>query len=223
MVYSYSSLATFKQCPAKFKFAYIDKVEVPTEPPSPAMERGTKIHNSVEDYLLGKSEFLHPDIHKTYGQFMMSLRAEVGTLLPEWKWGVTWDFKPCSYDAPNCMIHGYMDAVVVPADESSHIALYEWKTGKKYLEDHASQAFTYATALMIHHPERPAVDAMITYFDQTDYHKIMYPQGMMLNYQHTLRREIDAIVFEKRWPTKPTFKCKWCKFSRYNGGPCLVA
>ena len=222
MVFSYSSLATFKQCPQKFKFAYIDRVEVTQELASPAMERGTKIHNSVEDFLLGKSEFLHPDIHKNYGQFMTGLRQEPGKLLPEWKWGVTWDFKPCEYSAPNCMIHGYMDAVVLPEDEKANIPLYEWKTGKQYPE-HASQANKYATALMIHHPERPGVDAMITYFDQTDYKKIYYPEGMMNNYTHMMRREIDEVVFEKRFPTKPSFKCRWCKFSRDNGGPCLVA
>lgn len=184
------------------------------------MERGSKIHDSVEQYLLGSSEFLHPDIHKNYGQFMMSIREGGGKILPEWKWGITWDFKPCAYDAPECMLHGYMDLVVIPEDETLNLPLYEWKTGKKYLEDHASQVCKYSTALMIHHPDRPAVDAMITYFDQVDYHKIMYPQGMMLDYQTTLRREIDNIVFEKRWPTKTSFKCQWCQFSRDNGGPC---
>jgi hypothetical protein len=220
MVYSYSSLATFKQCPQKFKFAYIDRVKVEQEPPSAAMERGTKIHNSVEEYLLGNSEFLHPDIHKNYGQFMMGLREGGGEILPEWRWGITWDFKPCDYYAPECMLHGYMDLVIVPEDKKANIPLYEWKTGKIYADDHASQACKYSTALMIHHPEYPGVDAMITYFDQSDYKGIYYPNGMMDNYQHMLRREIDEIVFEKRWPTKPSFKCRWCKFSRDNGGPC---
>lgn len=223
MVYSYSSLATFKQCPLKFKFAYIDRVEVEQEPPSPAMERGTKIHNSVEDFLLGRSEFLHPDIHKNYGQWMTSLRNEPGEVIPEWRWGITWEFKPCDYKAPDCMIHGYMDAVVIPEDDKANLALYEWKTGKAYPADHASQVNKYSTALMIHHPERPGVDAMITYFDQTDYRKIHYPEGMMNNYMHMLRDEIYRIVFERRFPAKPTFKCRWCKFSRDNGGPCHVA
>jgi hypothetical protein len=222
MVYSYSSLATFKQCPQKFKFAYIDRVEVEQEPPSPAMERGSKIHDSVENFLLRKSEFLHPDIHKNYGQFMSSLREEPGDVLPEWKWGITWDFQPCGYSDSNCMIHGFMDAVIIPEDPKANIPLYEWKTGKRYPE-HPAQANTYATALMIHHPERPGVDAMITYFDQTDYWKIYYPEGMMLDYKHKMRVKIDEVIFEKRFPPKPTFKCKWCKFSRYNGGPCSVA
>jgi len=223
MKYSYSSLATFKQCPAKFKFAYIDKVEVESEPPSPAMERGTKIHNSVEDYLLGKSEFLHPDIHKDYGQWMFGLRQEPGELIPEWKWGITWEFKPCSYDAADCMLHGYTDLLVLPEDEKANVPLYEWKTGKKYLDDHMAQVNLYSMVTMIHHPERPGVDAMITYFDQNDYHKVYYPQGMMLNYMTGMRREVDKLVFETRYPTKPSFKCRWCKFSRDNGGPCPVA
>jgi len=223
MIYSYSSISTFEQCPAKFNFAYNLRVKVEREPPSPAMERGTKIHNSVDDYLQGKSEFLHPDIHKNYGQWMMGIREGGGTILPEWKWGITWDFKPCSYDDQVCMMHGFMDLVVIPDDEKANLPLYEWKTGKAYPEPHASQVCKYATALMIHHPERPGVDAMVTYFDQQDYKGIYYPNGMMNNYQHMLRDSIDKIIFEKRFPTKPSFKCKWCKFSRDNGGPCPVA
>lgn len=223
MIYSYSSVSTFKQCALKFKFAYIDKVVVEQPVPSPAMERGSKIHDSVESFLLGKSEFLHPEIHKNYGQFMTTLRQEPGRLLPEWKWGITWDFKPCSYDSPNCMVHGYMDLVILPEKEDVNLPLYEWKTGKAYPEPHASQVWMYSTALMIHHPERPGVDAMVTYFDQTDYKKIYYPEGMMLEYKHTMRRSIDQIVFEKRYPPSPSFKCRWCNFSRDNGGPCHVA
>ena len=223
MVYSYSSLATFKQCPQKFKFAYIDKVKMESEPPSPAMERGSRIHDSVENYLLGKSEFLHPDIHKNYGQWMMGIREGGGEIRPEWKWGITWDFKPCGYDDPMCMLHGYVDLLVLPEDKKVNVPLYEWKTGKMYLEPHSSQVCMYSTAVMIHEPERPGVDAMITYFDQQDYKGIYYPQGMMNNYVHGLRREIDLVIFEKRFPTKPSFMCKWCKFSRDNGGPCPVA
>lgn len=220
MKYSYSSIATYKQCPAKFEFAYITKPDVPGIPPGPALERGTTIHNSVEDYLNGSVEFLHPDIHSNYGQFMLGIREGPGDIRPEWEWGITWEFKPCAYDAADCMLHGYMDLVILPEDTNASIDLYEWKTGKIYREPHNDQINKYSIALMSHFPEYPGVDAMLTYFDQHDYKKVAYPQTMMFEYKPALRREIGTIADATRFPTMPSFKCKWCKFSRHNGGPC---
>lgn len=223
MVLSYSAMATFEQCPRKFKLAYIDRAEAPEFPPSPAMARGTKIHESVDMFLTGKTEFLHPDIHATYGQFMMSLKNDHKDLRPEFAWGVTWDFKPCDYDHPAAMIHGFVDLLILPEPSDSTILQYEWKTGNKYIESHRNQGWTYAVAMMTHFPERNGVDSMITYFDKVDYDKVHYPVGMIMEYRATLRRKISEIVDEKRFPALPSFKCKWCRYSRLNnGGPCDV-
>lgn len=223
MVYSYSSIATYKQCPAKFNFAYIEKAEAPDLPPSPAMDRGSKVHDSVENYFKGTNEYLHPDIHANYGQFMMSLREDDAECIPEFKWGVTWEFKPCAYDAPNCMIHGFIDLLYVPKKEDEPLTNYEWKTGKKYIDQHRDQGLKYSIAMMCHYPERPGVESMTTYFDLSDYDKIYYPKTMMFEYRPALRSEIGRIADASSYPPMPSFKCKWCKYSRYNGGPCPVA
>jgi hypothetical protein len=149
---------------------------------------------------------------------MMGLRQEKD-VRPEWKWGITWEFKPCDYDAPECMLHGYIDCLVVP-EPGENLGLYEWKTGKKYPDQHRDQGLKYSIALMCHFPDHPGVDSMITYFDQTDYDKIWYPQTMMFEYKPALRREIGNVADATRFPTMPSFKCKWCQFSRDNGGPC---
>ena len=219
MKYSYSSLATYKQCPAKFEYAYITKPVVPELPAGPALLRGTEVHNSVESFLNGGTEFLHPDIHKNYGQFMLGLRETGGDIRPEWKWGITWEFEPCDYNAPNCMLHGYIDLLVVP-EEGQNIDLYEWKTGGIYMDEHVDQIHKYSVAVLAHFPDHPGVDAMVTWFDKVDYKKIHYPQTMMFEYKPFLRSEIGNVADATRFPMMPSFKCKWCKFSRDNGGPC---
>lgn len=219
MVYSYSSISTFKQCPAKFNYAYNLKVKMERQPPSPAMERGSKVHDSVEQYLLGASEFLHPDIHKNYGQWMMSVRSDYKKLLPEFKWGITWEMKPCDYDDPACMIHGFIDLLAIPHNDDANLDIFEWKTGGIYPEHHG-QIHKYSVAMMCYYEDRPGVDATLTYFDKQDYKKIHYPRTMMFEYKPMLRREIGSIADATRFPTMPSFKCKWCQFSRDNGGPC---
>ena len=222
MIFSYSSLATFKQCPAKFKFAYIEKAEAPDLPPSPALERGSAIHNSVEDYLLRKNEMLHPEIHKDWGQYLHGIREGGGQILPEFKWGINWEWKPCGYDDPLCMLHGFIDLLVIPEDPAAPLDIYEWKTGKRY-DEHPMQLNMYSCAMMVHHPDRESVDGMIVYFDGHPHWNIKYPQIMQQDYVSTIRRRINQVVDEKRFPAKPSFKCRWCKFSRINnGGPCSV-
>ena len=219
MVYSYSSVATFRQCPAKFNYAYNLKVKVDKQPPSPAMERGSRIHDSIEAYLLKTNEFMHPDIHANYGQWMMGIRESGAEVLPEFKWGITWEMKPCAYDDPACMIHGFVDLLVIPEDENANLDLYEWKTGGIYPE-HVTQIHKYSVAMMCHYPERPGVDAMVTYLDKQDYKAVHYPKTMMFEYKPMLRSEIGNIADATRFPTMPSFKCRWCQFSRDNGGPC---
>ncbi len=219
MKYSYSSLATYKQCPAKYEYAYITKPEVPGIPPGPALERGSLVHDSIEAFLNGTNEFLHPDIHKNYGQFMFGIREAGGDIRPEWKWGITWEFKPCAYDAPDCMFHGFIDLLVVP-NKGEVINLYEWKTGKVYIDPHIDQIHKYSVAVLSHFPDHPSVDAMVTWLDQVDYKKVPYPQTMMFEYKPMLRSEIGTVADATRFPTMPGWKCKWCKFSKQNGGPC---
>lgn len=223
MIFSYSRLATFKQCPAKFRYAYIEKAEAPDLPPSPALERGSKIHDSVEAYMLRTNEMLHPDIHKSHGQYLHGIREGGGEVKPEFKWGITWDWKPCGYDDPMCMLHGYIDLLVVPDDPSVALDIYEWKTGGRY-DEHPSQLHMYSCAMMIHYPEREWVDGMIVYFDGHPHWNIKYPRHMLNpEYLPPLRRKIDQVLLEKRWTPKPSFKCKWCKYSsKNNGGPCRV-
>ncbi len=219
MIHSYSSIATYKQCPAKWNWAYRDKFKVERELPSPAMERGIAVHDSVESYFKGGTEYLHPDIHKNYGKFMFGLRNDYSDIRPEFKWGVTWEYEPCEYNAPNAMLHGYVDLLILP-EENTDILQYEWKTGGIYKKEHRHQGITYATAMMAHFPDRPGVDSMITYFDKQEYDKINYPASMMFEYKPSLRREIGTIADATKFPPMPSFKCKWCPFSRYHGGPC---
>lgn len=219
MKYSYSRIATYRQCPAKFKYAYIDKPEVAELPPSPAMERGTKIHDSIEAYMNRSNEFMHPDIHANYGQFMHSIREEHKDVRPEFKWGITWEYEPVDYDHPAVMLRGFVDLLVLP-EEGDELIIYEWKTGNKYPE-HTGQSFMYAVAMLSHFPQYEKAQTYITYLDKQDFVSTMYPRSMMFEYKPALRREIAQIADETRWPTKPSFKCQWCKYSsRNNSGPC---
>ena len=83
MRHSYSSWSTYKQCPAKFKFSYIDKL--PRGAVHPNAKRGTEIHKSVEDFINGSQPMLHPEINSEYGHWITSLKNN-SECLPEPMW-----------------------------------------------------------------------------------------------------------------------------------------
>ncbi len=215
--YSYSRLATFAKCPAKFKFNYIDKVKVEFIV-SEAMERGSEIHNSLEAFMNGHSEHLHPDIHEHYGQFFFSLR-ETYDCQPEYKWGIDMDMAPCGYDHPDVMVRGFMDLRFVPKEE--RVQVFEYKTGKIYPE-HTHQQRLYGTATLIELPDQKGVDVTAVYLDQKQNKKIYYPASMLGEYTSMLKMEIETIENTPldEFIPKPQWACKWCQFSKQNRGPC---
>ena len=58
---SHSALSTYKKCPRKFQFRYVDKVKV-ERVTSPAMERGLSIHQGLENFFLSKGESALPSV-----------------------------------------------------------------------------------------------------------------------------------------------------------------
>jgi hypothetical protein len=217
--YSYSRIATYSQCPLKFKFSYIDMVQVDSLP-SPAMERGTEIHKTIEDYILGETEQLHPDIHKTYGQFFMGLRANF-ECFPEEKMGATREFEPCDYDDPDVYIRGIIDLRIRPKPEINDIpTVYDHKTGKIY-QDHVAQRAFYGILALINVPDIEHIRVTNIYVDlvkiaSTDYYRGMLGDMIAL----LVKDKIEMIERDEYFPANPSFSCRWCKFSKHNGGPC---
>lgn len=215
MAYSYSRISTFEDCKAKYNFSYLEKIDIPFIP-SPAMERGTDIHNSVEAFILGQAEQLHPEIHQHYGQFFFGLRENY-ECMPEHRWAFDWDWREIDYDSPDAMVRGFMDLKLVPADDN--IQVYEFKTGKIY-PNHTSQQLLYGTAALVQHPEIEGVDVTNIYFDLKKNKKIYYPQAMLREYKPMWTKKIEEIENCEEFIPEPGYRCRWCRFSKANGGPC---
>lgn len=214
--FSYSRIATFKKCPAKYNWSYIDKIDVPFIP-SPAMERGSRIHDSLEQFMNKHTDMLDPEIHEHYGQFFFSIRENY-TVQPEAKWAFNWQWEPCDYDDPNCMVRGFMDLKFVPEEEN--IQVYEYKTGKQYVDEHRHQMLLYGVAALLQHPQKEGVDVTAVYLDLKKNDKIYYPASMMFEYKPAFKREFREIEDCEEFIPKPQFSCRWCQFSKNNGGPC---
>lgn len=214
MAFSYSRYMTFKKCPLKYKFSYIDGLRPPfTE--SPAMARGTEIHQSIEDFLNGESEELHPDIHEFYGQYFNSIRED--DVFPELPFSYNWEWNVCDFDSPDCMVRGFFDTIHL----YNGVNVLEYKTGKIYPE-HVYQRTLYGIAARLAFPEGGPVSVTTMYLDQRKNKGGVVFDNMveeaMPAWKNNFQRIIDTAPEDM--VANPHFGCKWCEFSRKKGGPC---
>ncbi len=210
---SHSALSTYKKCPRKFQFRYVDKVKV-ERVPSPAMERGLSIHQGIENFFLSGGETSLPELAEDYREFFLGLMEFEFT--PEHKWGLTADFECCDFNDEEAILRGVIDGKCV----SDTLNLYEFKTGKFY-KDHFSQMNLYGMQALIEHPDFAEVTVHSIYLDNANYNKsLRYPRGMLKEYQGMWRRGWEEAVNDEVYMPQPQYGCRWCEFSRANGGPC---
>ena len=217
--WSYSRWSTYKTCPLKAKFKFIDKLK---EPGSPQMDRGTAIHELAEHYVQGKLKRLPLEL-KLFTEELKYLRKIKAPAEEQWtfnrQWGaVEWN------DWNNAWLRVKIDCHFVIDDVATII---DYKTGRmsSYKEaEYREQRELMATAAFQRLPEVQTVDARLYYLD----HGVIYPEEPEL-----YERAKDAKKLVKIWErnaarmlgtTKfvatPNRGCQWCHFRASNGGPC---
>ena len=152
--YSPSAISTFQQCPRKFKFYKIEKVQVPKRD-TKALTRGKIIHSFLEhqpvswkekidilkkDKDIRTSKYFNKNIIKdcikVYDDFIQTpLGKEIFSfknLANELHCGLKIENKqivPCGYNDMYAFFRGKIDAVFVN-ENTDEIYVIDWKTGK---------------------------------------------------------------------------------------------
>ena len=132
--WGFSKLDTYRACPAKFAFQYIKKLP---SPGSPAMERGSKMHENIESYLNGWVQELMPEVMAWKDSLdelkEKDFKAEQAlgfdkdwNKLPDWFHKSTW-------------LRVKMDASYVEGDKGSAI---DFKSGKYRVPSTERSSFT---------------------------------------------------------------------------------
>jgi hypothetical protein len=207
-------LSTFKDCPSKFERNYILKEEVPRMS-APAAERGTRIHDSIEQYFLGNIELtqLDPEIDGAYYEWFEQLK-EAGAE-PEHEFGFDHDFNLVPYDDPTANLRGKIDLRL----KAKKALYWDWKTGKKN-DSHYDQKALYGLATLLEPEVETAVGEMV-YLDLVDTsNAITYTSEMLRSYKFLWAKRTEVVRMATEFPMRPSWKCGWCPFSRPNGGSC---
>lgn len=215
--HSYSSISTYLQCPADYKYSYIEKR--PTEP-SAAMMRGTRLHSLAEDYMRDPDKALNVpfDLRKIGLKIhqMRNLNAEA-----EKTWLVDHNWEPTD-DPDKARVKAIIDVHYL-AEEGKVLHCYDYKSGRQY-PSHYDQLDLYSILGLLQYPDAKRVESGAIYIDTG----ITGATGSMLREmlpRAVERWEGDIVRMERDsvFDPAPGGHCKWCDHSVHNGGPCLAA
>ena len=205
--WSYSSLTTYEECPAKWKYSYIDNLP---DPPSPAMERGTRLHKLCETVLTQDVET--PSELMNIARVLERLRVNSAQSEKAWRLDSKW--KPVSEKS---WVLGIID-VHFMKDDALHV--YDFKSGKPYAS-HKKQLELYALIGLATYPQAERVECGAIYIDTGK-----------IGYKRTIERaeadaaiplwtnRANALLADFELAPKRGSGCYWCAFKDSLGGPC---
>ena len=220
--WSYSAFKQWSSCPRKYAYERLDKLK---PPPSPAAERGVKIHLLAENVVRGKITGMPKNLDKFKDEFR-ALASTPG-VLPEQDWALTRDWKPTSWRAKNVWLRGKCD-VHLYDPEDNHLHIIDHKTGRMY-PDHKGQGELYASMGLGFYPELEYVTVEFWYLDQGSLgdSPFEYTRSQVTKLKRRWVQRGETMMKEKDFEARPSKQsCRFCPFRSdkqlANGepGPC---
>lgn len=217
--WSYSSISTYEQCPAKWKYSYLDGI--PT-PPNAAMTRGSRLHAACEDYVNGKLMVLPFELSKVSIRIdgyknVHGAKAEDTWTLDRF-WTPTWGAAD-----PDPWIKAIVDVHwLTPKGDILHVI--DYKSGREYPE-HREQLELYACIGMHVYPQVKRAEYGALYLDSGHVsNEGAVLRGTMLESKvdSWTRRAIKLFEDKTYNPTPSASACRWCDFHPKKGGQCRV-
>ena len=210
--YSFSALKLYEQCPAKYKFSRIDKLEEPT---GTAAERGKQIHAQLESVVKREIElsadtpeimYLSDHITKWQAQ---NAQAEMLIAVSQ-EWGVA------EYNDPTALFRGVIDLY---SEENATATVTDYKTGK--LRDYSDQLEVYSTLVMSNKPHIEKVLPVIEFIDhkRTMQHAVIHRAKLPV-LQEKLVGRLEVLDKDELHVPNPSYLCNYCHFRKDKGGPC---
>jgi len=209
--WSFSRLQLYEECPAKFYYRHIEKLE---EPQAAPLLRGQEIHKDAERYLKREDMLPAPTL-MSFGACFRELREYKPMVEQQWAFNDRW--KPTGWFAKDCWLRVVPDAAVLYDDEA--VMIVDFKTGKKW-GDNADQMELFALAGFSMFPMVYEVETRLWYLDVGDEDVEVYEKKGIAKARKEWEDRVEPMFNDTKFLPRPNPKCKWCHFRRDNGGPC---
>lgn len=216
IIWSFSSLKTFQQCPKKYYHTKIAKDVV--EPDTTATLYGKTAHTVAEEYIRdGKP--IPPAFEYMKGALNVLKNVE-GEKYCEVKLGLTKTLESCDFDAPNVWWHGVADLVIINKKTGTCYSV-DYKTSKSARYADVTQLDLVACGLFANFPQVKKVKSALLFVVSKEFVKAEHHREMMPKYIQKPTRDvarIEAALENGVWNPSSGPLCKFCavKQCEYN-------
>lgn len=218
--WSWSRYADYTRCPLYFKENYITKT-VP-KVTSPAMQRGTDIHDGAKRFLLGQQDGAPRDMlkHPRVEQLLLEL-TQIPDKQVELQWGYTDAWKPTGWFGSATWLRVILDVNVLYPDMSADCL--DWKTGKRYGHND-EQMELFALAVMCQFVPVKHVTTRLVYVDtppgQDAEEFAEFPATHKQRLIDKWTKKVRPMFEDQVFAPRPNDKCRFCPLARSAGGKC---
>jgi hypothetical protein len=215
-VWSFSTLKDFEAC--KYR-TYLSKVEKMPHPGSnQAMDRGNRVHDAAEKYVVGETDTLIKELEK-FETSLGRLREQYleGIIEVEQNWGFTAEWKTVSWRDASLWCRMKLDVLVRDGEDSAYVI--DYKTGKKFGNEikHTDQGLSYAIGTIMRYPQIKTVQVEFWYTDQGETLKKLFNRNQLMllvpHLEERAHRMTSCTNFE---PSPSVHTCKWCPHRETN-------
>lgn len=225
--WSHSKVVDFEKCRFYAFLKHDQRIPEPERPLPPgktehANDRGTRVHQSCEDYVAGRVAELDPEAEKHFGpqlDLLRVLHAE-GRVSLEGEWAMDSDWNPTEWKTGwlrlklDAMVHLGSEAIVI-----------DYKTGRKFGNEikHGEQLQLYALVTLLRYPELEWVTAQLWYLDQDEVTQLRFRRDQALRFRERWhKRGLNITTCEKFPPNPNIFSCRYCMYGPWGSGHCQV-
>jgi hypothetical protein len=216
IVWSYSSLKTFQQCPRKYYHTKVAK-DI-REPDTKATLYGKLMHTVAEEFIRdGKPippefDYLEPTLEM--------LAAIPGEKHCEVKLGLTREMKACDFDAPDVWWHGIADLVIIN-EEKGLAHSVDYKTSKSARYADIKQLDLVAAGIFAKFPQVKKIKSALVFVVSKEFVKSDHNKEQELHYVAQMLPDITRIESALKtnvWNPVSGPLCKFCavKDCEYN-------
>lgn len=215
--WSFSRFNDYSKCP---RYAYFKHVQRLPEPGSPALDRGSDIHEKAQVFAQQTKRTRCPPELQTFELEFRVLQAHRATLAVEQQWCFDQAWRPTDWFGSDAWCRVVVDAAYV--DKEGRLTVIDHKTGK-INEVHLLQLSLYGLGGLVKYPDVREVEVQLWYLDhgvQKPDDRLVYTKADLPALQKEWEQRVRVMMSDKTFREKPSKACTWCHYSRGKGGPC---
>jgi len=208
IIWSFSSLKTFQQCPKKYYHLKVAKDVKDTT--GEAALYGTEMHLAAEEYIRDSKDL--PPKFEYLRSSLDRLNAIEGEKYCEVELGLTKNLEECTFDAPNVWWHGVADLVIINRKSGTCYSI-DYKTSKNARYADVTQLDLVACGLFAKFPEVKKIKSALMFVVSKEFIKAEHVAETKQKYMDKVLPHIDRLEASFQngvWNAKQGALCGWC-------------